>query len=316
MSIGRDGGRLLERRAAVRAGSILLVALGLMLCPIAPASAFWGTRGYAGARATFAAWDESIYQTDERIFFNRAVSASQTMTDFASSADATHGASLAAGLLWVHTRAEHEDRYGDADARASAALFDFIYLDVPAGFYPAGISLSIDGRFTGQVDVRGDLQTTADVHWQAVLELNTSEEDSVFGRVQLSASDSPTVDGTRQQSIDEPFGLTVELYPPGSTVDTGFVIPVRYYMSLGDNEDLSLGTVRSISFEGDVTSPTPGGEATIDMLSTAAITSITVVGDGVTWESESGVLLPEPGIALSLFVGGMSVALLARRRRD
>lgn len=314
MSNARDGNGPPENRMASRMGIMLSVILAVTAGMAAPASAYWGTKGYAGARATFVAWDESSYPSAERIFFNRSVSTVQTLPDYASSSDATHGASLPAGVIWVRTRAEHEALYGDADARASAVLFDFLYVDVPAGTYPAGVYLTVDGAFQGQIDLRGDSRTTADVHWQAVLEASSFEEDSVFGRIQLAASESLVVNAVRQETIDDPFSLTVELYPPGSTVVSGYVFPVRLYMSIGDPESISLGEIRSVSFEGDLTTTTPGGESKIDMLSTGSITSISVVGEGVTWESESGVLLPEPDTTLSLAIGGAALALVVRRR--
>lgn len=167
MSNARDGSGLPESRMTSRMGLVLCVVLAATACISAPASAYWGTKGYAGARATFAAWDESSDSSAERIFFNQSVSRVQTLSGYASSADATHRANLAAGVLWVRTRAEHEDLYGDADARASAVLFDFLYIDVPAGSYPDGVYVTVDGAFQGQIDLRGDSRTTADVHFEA-----------------------------------------------------------------------------------------------------------------------------------------------------
>jgi hypothetical protein len=88
-------------------------------------------------------------------------------------------------------------------------------------------------------------------------------------------------------------------------------------MSIGLAEVTSPPRVWSYAFEGDwENDPFPSGSSDIDMLSTGEITSISVSGDGTSWESESGVLLvPEPSQTSAMLAGVALLAHLERRRR-
>lgn len=299
-----------------RAGWTLILLVALGLAPLR-ADAVWGTKGYASARATFVPVEESYFVEAERIFFFRGLTTVQSMTDFQSAAVATHGANMPLGLLWARSWALHADRYGDADARSSASLRDTLLIDVPAGFYPAGVALTVTGYIGGNIDLWGDANTTAHANWEVKLDLTSSEKDKFFGSVDYAASNSVYVNDELHVVIDEPFSVTVVVYPPGYTATSDWVFPALLNFTLGLPQDVSLGEVRSVSYEGDVGGdPAPYGESSIDMLTTGAITSIDVTGDGVTWTSESGALLvPEPGFAPSLGAGVGLLAVIGRRWR-
>ena len=303
-------------RAAGRWQGVWIVAASCMLMSYAvPAEAYWGTEGSLYALSGFGNTEDVNYAPDDRAFFLRTVSAVSTYAGYESSATSTAGASLMLGSLWARTASDFDSTYGWSDARAAAALYDFIQVDIPAGTYPAGVYLTVNGSFTGAIALQGDISTTADVHWEVVLDFGSWDYDRYFDRIQRTASGSYTVNSSHSESIDEPFSVSVEIYPPGYTAPADGSFDVRFRMSMGKPEAVGLTPVWSQSWEGDVTDPTPGGSSSIDMMSTGQITSIEVSGDGTSWDSESGVLfVPEPGQLGGMLSGVALLGALAWRR--
>ena len=312
---GEGGHGPVRGRASRARWAAIALACVVVLGLTSSAQAYWGTRGYASASAS-SEYEESSYGPAARPAFYRSFSVHQTVTDFESSAVVTHGASLALGLVWVQAVGESTSLYGVGDARSSAALYDFIEVSIPAGTYPAGVSLTVTGAFTGTVDLTGDILTTSDVRWNAVLELDSFTEDSISDRWQHAAS-TDYDDDSLSLLINEPFSLSVQIYPPGYSAGSAYVFPVRLYMGIGWPDAPSPQPVRAQSYEGNAADTTPGGESDIDMLATGAITGVEVTGAGVTWDSESGLLLvPEPGMPALLWAGVAYLGWLARRVGD
>ncbi len=298
-------------------GACVTIALSCLLVSgwASSAEAFWGTRGYAFISASGLAGEESSYGPSARPAFYRSLTTRQTLPDFESSAFAAHGASLALGLIWVQAVGESMSLYGRGDARSSAALYDFIEVSIPAGTYPGGVSLTVTGAFTGMIDLTGDIGTTSDVRWDAALELDSFTIDTVSERWQHTAS-ADINDDSLSLPIDEPFSLSVEIYPPGYSAASPYVFPVRFYMGIGWPDAPSPLPVRAESAESNGADTTPGGRSDIDMLTTGAITGIEVTGPGVTWDSESGLLLlPEPGMSTMLCAAVGWLGWLGRRAR-
>jgi hypothetical protein len=291
-------------------GTVWVVVLLLLALPL-QADAFWGTKGNANAFHNWEGTKNLPFYYAEAPFFFGSISNSSVVPDYEGHSRATAGVNMDLGLLWVATQAQHRSDHAAVLGTANAVLYDDIWIHVTAGTYPAGVFATVEGRFTGTIDLSGDTNTWVQANWEVVF-WNQVHFDSI----ELHASPSWDVNGTVHHVFDDPFSLTIMIVGPGTVVYEDIMTPVGFSMAIGWPQTGGGGAAASNSQEGDwLGAPPYFGEASLDMLSTGRLESVEVT-EGQGWSSSSGVLLvPEPGALTCLASGVALLPLLARLRR-
>ena len=217
-----------------------------------------------------------------------------------NTATSSYYASLAAGALgsYVYGYGPHANEYGGggASVEASVHMDDQLYVTIPAGTYAEDLYIALHGHIEGSIStsgIEGTRESNAYQTWYFNLGGPLGGDGMVSVRTpNIYPDDSPYI-------VDQDFILTAR---------------VLYAGEITSDRVVSLTITASLQSKGGALATYPYGDQVTSVLCdfyhTGEFTSF-VLPEGCTWESASGVFLPEPTALLLIAVGLGAI----RRRR-
>ncbi len=215
-------------------------------------------------------------------------------------AEAKYYGSLATGTVGAYVTAVNGfyfDTWLEAGAETLVTIADTLYFNIPAGYYPDGVSVELGGHVEGS---RSD-----SYYGQSRLSFGARIGDQSY-RVRIDYGAT----GPHLDIINEDFVLTELLVSPGTTLSEDSTVVRSVSLTLGGPMSLVASTQGNAGSEETF--------ATVDFFNTGSINYINVP-PGVTWTSASGVfLVPEPISSVLFVAGGVLLAgrvYLGRKKR-
>ena len=216
-------------------------------------------------------------------------------------ATASYYADLGTGMLgtFIYGYGPQANVYGGGGAslETTVSMDDRIYVTIPPGTYDDDLYVVLHGHVEGTIRAAG---------------IDDSRESNAYQTWTFSLAGPLGGDGTYSVRTDN-------IYPGMSpyVVDQDFTLTARvlYADSYATDRVVNLFVSASLKSKGAALGTYPYGDETTSVLcdfyNTGEFTSL-VVPAGCTWESGSGVFLPEPATLGLLGLGGLT---LLRRRR-